>query len=75
MNSGLGPASLVVARDGELGVEVPVRDQHVRRGYVEAVVGLPSGGEAEVRVPDLVQGETVRVRLDADAVALEGQRD
>ena len=70
----LGPASLVVARDGELGVEVPVRDQHVRRGYVEAVVGLPGGGEAEVRVPDLVQGETVRVRLDADAVALVGER-
>ena len=70
----LGPASLVVARDGELGVEVPVRDQHVRRGYVEAVVGLPGGGGAEVRVPDLVEGGTVRVRLDTGAVALVGER-
>ena len=71
----LGPASLVVAPGGERAVELKLRAQHVRRGYVEAVVVLPGGGEAEVRVPDLVDARTVRVRLDTDAVALVGEGD
>ena len=63
----LGPESLVVDPNG---VQLQVRQQKPRRGYVQVTVLLPSGTKAELRVPEKVGTATVGVRTDADSVAV-----
>lgn len=65
----LGPESLL---QDAAGVELPIADQLVRRGYIEVGVTLPSGARAELRVPDRLDAATVRVRTSPDAVAVIG---
>ncbi|WP_246227384.1 ABC transporter ATP-binding protein [Propioniciclava coleopterorum] len=63
----LGPESLF---QDAAGAELAIVDQLARRGYVEVGVRLPSGQRAELRVPDRLDAETVRVRTDPDAVSV-----
>lgn len=65
----LGPESLSIDPDG---VSVRVRKQKGRRGYVAVTVELPSGQEAELRVPEKLGTATVKVTTNADAVAVVG---
>ena len=65
----LGPNSLSLDPGG---LPVPVKEQRVRRGYVQVTVLLPSGAPAEMRLPEKVRNATVSVRTDADAVAVIG---
>lgn len=64
---GLGPRSLVPDAAGTV---VDVRSEHMRRGYVEVAVALPSGESAELRVPDRIGAGRMGVRLDPQAVAV-----
>ncbi len=63
----LGPESLTPDPSG---IELPIVDQLPRRGYIEVGVRLPSGRRAEVRVPDRLDAQTIRVRTGPDAVAV-----
>ena len=65
----LGPESLSVDPNG---LQVAVREQRGRRGYVSVTVLLPSGQKAELRLPEKIGSATVGVRTDADAVAVIG---
>ncbi|MDO5533331.1 MAG: ABC transporter ATP-binding protein [Propionibacteriaceae bacterium] len=65
----LGPESLSLDPDG---VRVAVREQRARRGYVAVTVVLPSGQPAQLRVPEMIEGDTISVRTDADSVAVVG---
>ncbi|TBT88592.1 ABC transporter ATP-binding protein [Propioniciclava sinopodophylli] len=65
----LGPESLTV---DPAGVQLRVKEQKVRRGYVQVTLLLPSGAKAGLRVPEKVSAATVGVRTDPDAVALIG---
>ena len=65
----LGPESLTV---DPAGLQLRVKEQKVRRGYVQVTLLLPSGAKAGLRVPEKVSAATVGVRTDPDAVALIG---
>ena len=65
----LGPESLSI---DPAGVSVKIGDQKGRRGYVAVSVVLPSGQEAELRVPEKLSAATVNVTTNEDAVAVVG---
>lgn len=65
----LGPESLRVDDEG---LWLPIIDQLARRGYIEVGVRLPSGGRAELRVPDRLEATTVGVATEPSAVAVIG---
>lgn len=63
--AGIGPSGLVLAPAGQ-GVDVPIRDQHYRRGYVQVEVTLLDSQPATLRADDWLPGGTARVQLDPD---------
>lgn len=63
---GLGPSSLVVDPTGE---SLPVAAENVRRGHIQVKLQLPSGQQAELRLPERTGAAELRVRADRDAVA------
>lgn len=65
----LGPESLRLDPDG---AQLRVKDQKVRRGYVQATIILPSGQKAELRLPEKLAVGIVGVTTDANSVAIIG---
>ncbi|MFZ1412720.1 MAG: ABC transporter ATP-binding protein, partial [Micropruina sp.] len=66
---GIGPVGLVPATTG---VELPVLEQHYRRGYVEIDVALPDGQRGTVRTGEKVPGTVIGLRLDPEGCVLLG---